>query len=79
MIAHLHILIFDILTRRDAIGDIEMYELGRELHGCGEAIDNFHGVEGHVHTHQSREIVGSLIAGHHLEQELDGNHRTRLH
>lgn len=33
---YLHVLVFDLLTSRDAVGDVEVDELWRQVHSCGQ-------------------------------------------
>lgn len=34
---YLHVLVFDLLTRGDAVGDVEVDELWGEVYSCGQS------------------------------------------
>lgn len=42
-------------------------------------VDDFHGVQGHLHVDKHAEVLGDLTALHQLEQHLNGNQRVILH
>ena len=46
------------LARLDAVGNVEVDKLDREVDGSREAVDDLHGVQRHFHVHQNREIPG---------------------
>ena len=63
----LHVLVLDGLAGGDAVGYIEMDELGGELHRRGEPVHHLHAVQTHLHVDQHREVLCDL-AGAALHQ-----------
>mmetsp|Transcript_35783 Transcript_35783/g.82887 ORF Transcript_35783/g.82887 Transcript_35783/m.82887 type:complete len:226 (+) Transcript_35783:172-849(+) len=75
----LHVLVLDAFARGDAVGDVQVHELSRQVHRSCQAIDHLHGVKADVHVDEHGEIVGDLTRAHQLEQHLDRNNRVVLH
>ena len=70
----MQVFVFDILAGGDAVGDIKVDEFGGEGHDGGESIDHFHGVEGHLHIDERREVLVLGRGRHELEEAFDGDH-----
>lgn len=56
----LHVPILDILARGDAVGDVQVHKLRRQVDGRRQPVDHFHRVQADVHVHEYREVVGDL-------------------
>ena len=41
----LHVLVFDVFTSRDAVGDVEMHELTGQVDYRGQLVHHFHAME----------------------------------
>ena len=70
--------ILRLFARLDASGNVQLQELLGQVHGGGETIDHFHGMQTHLHLHQRREILGHLIGSDQLQQTLNADQRTVL-
>ena len=46
---------------------------------CSLPVDHLHGVQGHVHVDEDREVLCDLAALHQLQQHLNGNQWIVLH
>ena len=63
--ARLLVLVFVELTLLEAVRDIEVEELVGELDGAGEAVDDLHAVQRHVHFNEFREIGRDRVRFRH--------------
>mmetsp|Transcript_117469 Transcript_117469/g.230500 ORF Transcript_117469/g.230500 Transcript_117469/m.230500 type:complete len:310 (+) Transcript_117469:125-1054(+) len=68
----LHVLVLDVLARRDAVRNVEVDELRGEVDSCGQPIHHLHRMQAHLHVHQDLEVSCDLRTAHQLQQHLDG-------
>lgn len=47
---YLHVFVFDLLTGGDAIGDVKVDELWREVDSCGQPVEPFN--KNHLRKHE---------------------------
>ena len=45
----------------------------------GEAVDDLHGVERHLHVDEYREVLRDLVRLHQLQEHLNGHQRVVGH
>ncbi len=67
------------LAGSDTIGDVELNELGRQLHCVRQTVDDVHAVQADFHGDERVKILSNLTAGHDREQALGRDRRIRAH
>ncbi len=57
----LRVLVFDVLTRRNAVRDVQVDELCGQFNCCCKSVHHFHTMQAHIHCHKYREIFSDLL------------------
>ena len=52
----LHVTVLDGLARRDAVGDVQVDEFGRQFHSRRQPVNDLHRVKRHLHVDQHTAI-----------------------